>query len=282
MAGCARNVSTIWRLLSASALSLLAGCAGVQMPSLPGTPTTSVPDYSLTADQYSQVQFEVVASEFRDTLSGKYVHFDAQYMGLQDTVIVKAKGQLRAGVSPELSSARLFRPGASGSALVIWPKEDRQAAIPFVSMPPGTPVRIYAYIISTGATWRLRSASRYSPGYGEPLVLLMSVEKLSETQSGKQVSGGEVATTAATFSVQTSAAPASRGVPATPGSSHISGAELIRSIQAALKSAGFYSGAIDGELGPKTRAAIQQYQKASGQDVNGVPTQELLRALNRK
>lgn len=282
MTGGVWNISTISRLLLTLALSLLAGCAGVQMPSLPGAPTTSVPDYALTTDQYSQVQFEVVASEFRDTLSGKYVHFDAQYMGLQDTVIVKAKGQLRAGVSLELSSAILFRPGASGSALIIWPKEDRQAAIPFISMPPGTPVRVYAYVISTGATWRLRSASRYSPGYGEPLVLLMSVEKLSEAQSGKKVSGGEVATTTATALMQTSPAPASRGVPATPGPSQISGAELIRSIQGALKSAGFYSGALDGEMGPQTRSAIQKYQKATGQEASGVPTQELLRALSRK
>ena len=41
-------------------------------------------------------------------------------------------------------------------------------------------------------------------------------------------------------------------------------------IQQALKNAGFYQGAIDGRIGPKTRAAIQEFQKANGLKADGV------------
>lgn len=40
-------------------------------------------------------------------------------------------------------------------------------------------------------------------------------------------------------------------------------------IQMALKSAGFYSGAIDGKIGPKTKKAIEEFQKANGLKADG-------------
>ena len=43
-----------------------------------------------------------------------------------------------------------------------------------------------------------------------------------------------------------------------------------KQIQQALKNAGFYQGAIDGRIGPKTRAAIQEFQKANGLKADGV------------
>ncbi len=42
-----------------------------------------------------------------------------------------------------------------------------------------------------------------------------------------------------------------------------------KEIQAALKNAGYYSGAIDGKLGPKTKKAIEDFQKANGLKVDG-------------
>ncbi|MCM8766084.1 MAG: peptidoglycan-binding protein [Candidatus Omnitrophica bacterium] len=41
-------------------------------------------------------------------------------------------------------------------------------------------------------------------------------------------------------------------------------------IQEALKKAGFYSGEIDGKIGPKTREAIKKFQSARGLKVDGV------------
>jgi peptidoglycan hydrolase-like protein with peptidoglycan-binding domain len=40
-------------------------------------------------------------------------------------------------------------------------------------------------------------------------------------------------------------------------------------IQTALKNAGFYAGAIDGKIGPRSRKAIEEFQKAKGLKVDG-------------
>ncbi len=42
-----------------------------------------------------------------------------------------------------------------------------------------------------------------------------------------------------------------------------------RDIQTALKNAGFYTGAIDGKIGPKTKRAVEEFQKAKGLKVDG-------------
>jgi len=44
---------------------------------------------------------------------------------------------------------------------------------------------------------------------------------------------------------------------------------LATEIQTALKNAGFYLGAIDGKIGPMTKAAIEAFQKANGLVVDG-------------
>lgn len=43
----------------------------------------------------------------------------------------------------------------------------------------------------------------------------------------------------------------------------------VEEIQAALKNAGFYTGAIDGKKGPLTQKAIEEFQKANGLEVDG-------------
>ncbi|MFH0918665.1 MAG: peptidoglycan-binding domain-containing protein [Candidatus Omnitrophota bacterium] len=40
-------------------------------------------------------------------------------------------------------------------------------------------------------------------------------------------------------------------------------------IQTALKNAGFYAGSIDGKIGPKSKKAIEDFQKANGLKVDG-------------
>jgi peptidoglycan hydrolase-like protein with peptidoglycan-binding domain len=40
-------------------------------------------------------------------------------------------------------------------------------------------------------------------------------------------------------------------------------------IQTALKNAGFYTGAIDGKIGPKSKKAIEEFQKANGLKTDG-------------
>ncbi|MBF0253173.1 MAG: peptidoglycan-binding protein [Candidatus Omnitrophica bacterium] len=44
----------------------------------------------------------------------------------------------------------------------------------------------------------------------------------------------------------------------------------VTKVQTALKNAGFYQGAVDGKLGPKTMEAIKEFQKSSNLTVDGV------------
>jgi hypothetical protein len=42
-----------------------------------------------------------------------------------------------------------------------------------------------------------------------------------------------------------------------------------REIQTALKNAGYYDGAIDGKIGPRSQRAIEEFQKANALEVDG-------------
>ncbi len=52
-----------------------------------------------------------------------------------------------------------------------------------------------------------------------------------------------------------------------------------RELQSGLGSLGFYSGAIDGDLGPESKTAIAAFQQSIGEEPTGVVTAEQLRAL---
>lgn len=55
---------------------------------------------------------------------------------------------------------------------------------------------------------------------------------------------------------------------------------LVMQVQVALFARGYYSGTVDGVIGPETKAAISRYQSASGLPVTGTLGDELLDALN--
>ena len=57
---------------------------------------------------------------------------------------------------------------------------------------------------------------------------------------------------------------------------------VARSVQAALQNRGFYQGAIDGEFGPESQAAIARFQQANGLKVTGLINSSTLKALNLK
>lgn len=52
-----------------------------------------------------------------------------------------------------------------------------------------------------------------------------------------------------------------------------------RDIQSALKEAGYYDGAIDGKLGPKSRKAIREFQADRGLKIDGVAGTNTKKAL---
>ena len=51
-------------------------------------------------------------------------------------------------------------------------------------------------------------------------------------------------------------------------------------VQVALMGQGLFDGPIDGNVGPKTRAAIRQYQENQGLTVTGTITPETLDSLH--
>jgi len=60
----------------------------------------------------------------------------------------------------------------------------------------------------------------------------------------------------------------------------LGGSELTARIQNLLKILGYNPGEIDGQLGPRTRSAIREFQRDYGIPVDGVPTEELYGRLN--
>lgn len=81
---------------------------------------------------------------------------------------------------------------------------------------------------------------------------------------GEQVQMVEPSQTVATETIPPTAAPALESKPAA-----IPQFDRSREIQRALKNAGFYAGAVDGKIGPKTKKAIEDFQKAHGLKVDG-------------
>jgi tetratricopeptide (TPR) repeat protein len=57
------------------------------------------------------------------------------------------------------------------------------------------------------------------------------------------------------------------------------GRELVRAIQTRLSDRGYYGGPIDGSLGPKTRDAIQTYQRVQRYDATGRPSRAIYEEL---
>lgn len=54
-----------------------------------------------------------------------------------------------------------------------------------------------------------------------------------------------------------------------------------KQIQTALKNAGFYKGPSDGKLGPKTKEAIRDFQKANGLKADGIAGKRTLVELRK-
>jgi len=54
----------------------------------------------------------------------------------------------------------------------------------------------------------------------------------------------------------------------------------IKQAQQQLKSAGFYKGKVDGNMGPETKQAVSQFQQQKGLDQTGKLDQQTLSAMN--
>ena len=71
------------------------------------------------------------------------------------------------------------------------------------------------------------------------------------------------------------------GKPAYHGSGS-GGDATVRDIQAGLQRLGYNPGAADGRMGPKTSAAIRQYEQDNGMQVDGQPSAAVLDSIRSK
>jgi len=93
----------------------------------------------------------------------------------------------------------------------------------------------------------------------------MSMESLSTLKAegtAQQTQGAESSTPAGTAAVS----PAAPLEPLPPSGPY---QPTAVEIQTALQNAGYYTGAIDGKAGPKTKKAIEEFQKANGLVADG-------------
>ncbi len=79
-----------------------------------------------------------------------------------------------------------------------------------------------------------------------------------------------------TTALEPGAAPPSRAVATVPAPR---GRALVRAIQKRLSDRGYYGGSLDGSLGPKTREAIETYQRVQRYDVTGRPSRAIYEEL---
>jgi peptidoglycan hydrolase-like protein with peptidoglycan-binding domain len=92
----------------------------------------------------------------------------------------------------------------------------------------------------------------------------------TQTQEAQVMQATEPAQTVATETIPPTAAPqVTENIQAAAAQAVTAVHDRSKDIQAALKNAGFYAGAVDGKIGPKTKKAIEAFQKAKGLKVDG-------------
>ena len=64
--------------------------------------------------------------------------------------------------------------------------------------------------------------------------------------------------------------------PGAPSATRPVDVATVRAIQAELQRGGYDIGTVDGRLGPRTKAAIRQYEQKNGLPVDGSPSRSLL------
>ena len=79
----------------------------------------------------------------------------------------------------------------------------------------------------------------------------------------------EPAETVATETIPPSAAPQAAQPPALQQAASQEKESRSKDIQRALKNAGFYAGSVDGKIGPRTKKAIEEFQKSKELKADG-------------
>ncbi len=134
------------------------------------------------------------------------------------------------------------------------------------------------------------TADEMSPALGRAYVLAIQNELIARGYSPGVVDGAEgPRTRSAILAYQRDAGLRQTGRASRELLDHLkfaaprrdAGGATVREIQRRLASLGYYAGAVDGVVGPMTRAAIRGFQKSEGLATTGAADRALLSALDR-
>ena len=140
-----------------------------------------------------------------------------------------------------------------------------------------------AVLIGMAGCGQKQQVGEVTPTEGAPSTI---VEVSSQSQDSSQTPASNV--TVVSTSAPVSASPATSFPPAASLATALpkDSLERTRTIQLALKHAGFYGGNIDGKGGPLTQKAVEDFQKSKGLKVDGrvgqVTWVELVKYLSEK
>ena len=166
---------------------VLVGCEHGQIgPVDAATSERLHPDYDTARDAFVEADLAVLASEFIDEYAGQYVVFEGQYLGhRRGAGIQPPRGRpqfyqdimaAQIGAPPQPGAA----PGQVGSAQhvqLLWAEDDRELGRPLLHAAPGSPLRIYAYVLPVGDRAALKTRrNRVLDGFPTPVVLLVDLE----------------------------------------------------------------------------------------------------------
>ena len=107
------------------------------------------------------------------------------------------------------------------------------------------------------------------------IILILAVANLTgcgkKQESLEQIQEPLSIETLGNMDTQTQVAPETKpgAVEVAPQVPAVSSKPTVQEIQTSLKNAGYYTGIIDGKIGPLTRKAIEDFQKANGLQADG-------------
>lgn len=144
--------------------------APVERASKPSTAKTLVLDYNRPDSEFFVPEFNVLASEFADEYSGKYVVVDGFYQGhgCGDAIVGKYSYDDMCWmfvVDSKLGQKRIK---------AVWPTVEKEFTRPLINMKYGDRIRIFAYVLPANQSLTLRNSNK-TRGFSALSIFLLRV-----------------------------------------------------------------------------------------------------------
>lgn len=165
-------------------LFFLFGCAKVTsylplpVPETPPPVKETFPNYNMPEDQFGQIDFKKLASEFKDEYSGQYVIINGFYGNSYENPILKFSGgqfvarSMRGMVIYE-KKMKYLDPNAK-RVEVFWPNENKEDGRTLVDLNVFDKIKVYAYVFPKGQEPSTRKGTLFYP-YDEATIWMLRV-----------------------------------------------------------------------------------------------------------